>query len=247
MGDFLFAYLLNLSDILHHHHTLCPQDHNCLSQRSIDISDRNGCSFRAPQAGAPDTSDQISLWMKCLTLRQPAGKQRELEKHGFESIFQSVVDCIIQLVDRHDLKVRCVELQGIHENPVRICGELIAGSGCWKDLNSRVECWEQSSKNACPQQTLLTFSTWSLPCVCVCLRYPCLPHILTLYEALPVRQMLPMIFASCAVWCPSRCIPLLCIESALCLCQHLASLTPLLCCRPSSHQWIIPFILVVLH
>lgn len=53
--------------------------------------------------------------------------------------------------------------------------------------------------------------------------------VLTLWVALPIQQMLPMISASCAVWWPSRYASPLCVQSAQWLCQQLASLNALLC------------------
>lgn len=53
--------------------------------------------------------------------------------------------------------------------------------------------------------------------------------VLTLWVALPIQQMLPMISASCAVWWPSRYASPLCVQSAQWLRQQLASLNALLC------------------
>lgn len=84
-----------------------------------------------------------------------------------------------------------------------ILGELIARSLLNRFdfframLGVKLECI-QKHKYVSPTPTVYIFHMVSP------MLYLCFPNILTLYEALHVQQMLPMIFASCAVWCPSR-------------------------------------------
>lgn len=96
----------------------------------------------------------------------------------------------------------------------------------WADLNPRDA---RNKKNK--KITLMCFGrAYCLYCISPIypsgVRASC---VLTLWVALPIQQMLPMISASCAVWWPSRYASPLCVQSAQWLCQQLASPNALLC------------------
>lgn len=149
-------------------------------------------------------------------------------RHG--CCWSSWVWLIVSLSRLHtDFKVRCVKLPGKWMNGfirgrMRIRGQLIPESVLNRSEFPRGTKGSFSATRMCV--LLVTFSKRSLPCL---LNTP------TLYEALPVQQRLSMVFATRAVWCPSRCNTcLLCIQTALCLGQQLAFPTLLLSFGPSS-------------